>query len=187
MSVKPSLLLVGLGNPGASYVRTRHNAGFRAVEALGEKFGEGEWKPKDKFTSICAEGRIVTAPVLLVKPQTYMNVSGEAVHKLIDFYKLSSNHVIVLCDDIDLPLGTLRLRASGSAGTHNGLKSVIEHIGEEFPRLRIGIGPKPTGADLAAWVVSAFSESEEGEMQKMLDRIPGVVRDFIVDGKTVNT
>lgn len=184
--MKPSVLLLGLGNPGASYKRTRHNAGFLAVDVLAADSDAGAWKLIDKFHSICSEGRIVTVPVLLVKPQTYMNISGEAVAKLLSFYKLAPANILVLCDDVDLPLGTLRLRTSGSAGTHNGLKSIIERCGEDFPRLRIGIGPKPDRADLATWVLSAFSEDEEKTLQKTLKRVPEVVKGFVIDGKTIS-
>ncbi|MBI2117513.1 aminoacyl-tRNA hydrolase, partial [Candidatus Peregrinibacteria bacterium] len=143
--MKPSLIIIGLGNPGKSYKKTRHNTGFAAIDILAKYFGTGAWKDRSKFHAHVAEGRILTSPILLVQPKTYMNLSGETVRKMIDFYKLPTTHILVLCDDVDLPCGTVRLRKQGSAGTHNGLKSIVEQVGEGFPRLRIGIGPKPDG------------------------------------------
>lgn len=180
--MKPSLVVIGLGNPGKSYERTRHNAGFHAVDTLAEAFGTGPWKDLPKFTAEGMEARIGIAPVLLLKPQTFMNLSGETVRKVVDFYKLNpAEGVLILCDDIDLPLGTPRLRRAGSAGTHNGLKSVIEHIGEGFPRLRLGIGPKPDQVDLATWVVSAFSAEERNTMEGLYALVPDIVREFILE------
>ncbi|PIR48770.1 aminoacyl-tRNA hydrolase [Candidatus Peregrinibacteria bacterium CG10_big_fil_rev_8_21_14_0_10_55_24] len=179
--MKPSIVIVGLGNPGASYGRTRHNAGFKAVDLLRESFGEGEWKDAQKFLSQTCEARIVTAPVLLVKPQTYMNRSGEAVRKLVDFYKLDPAHqLLVLCDDIDLPLGEIRYRDKGGPGTHNGLKSIVECLGEVFPRLRVGIGAQPAGEDLATWVLSVPSKEEEQTLQESLTTIPERVREVVL-------
>lgn len=179
--VKPSLLIIGLGNPGKEYVRTRHNAGFIATNLLATEFGTGDWKPSQKFLSSVHEARIVTVPVLLVQPDTYMNRSGEAAKKLVDFYKLDPRtQVIVLLDDIDIPLGELRLRQKGSAGTHNGLKSIVDCFGEEVPRLRIGIGPKPEKADLASWVLSAFSDDEQKLLKQAIGTIPAMIKDFVM-------
>lgn len=179
--MKPSLLIIGLGNPGKSYEKTRHNTGFLAIDMLEKHYGTGPWKDRPKYAAHIAEGRVVTAPVLLVKPQTYMNVSGETVRKMIDFYKLRpTDHIIIICDDVDLPCGTIRLRKKGSAGTHNGLKSVVEQIGEEFPRLRIGIGPKPDREDLATWVLSTFTKEEEKKIEEALQKLPDMLTAFIL-------
>src|SRR4051812_25711065 len=121
--MKPSLIIVGLGNHGASYEMTRHNAGFRVLDVLSESFGTDKWSLRQKFMAEVHEGRVVMAPVLLVKPQTFMNRSGESIRKILDFYKLDHRNILVLCDDIDLPLGDVRLRMKGGPGTHNGLKS----------------------------------------------------------------
>lgn len=181
--MKPALVVIGLGNPGKSYDATRHNAGFHAVDALSKVFGEGDWKHSGKFDADVQEARILTAPILLVKPGTYMNLSGEAAGKIVDFYKLdATQQVLVLCDDVDLPLGTLRLRKTGSAGTHNGLKSLVDRFGEGFARLRIGIGPKPANADLATWVLSAFSSEEIKTLEDAYAKIPDMVREFVVGG-----
>lgn len=184
--MKPSVVIVGLGNPGASYERTRHNAGFRGVDVLAEACDAGPWKPVDKFLAECCEGHIGVAPALFVKPRTFMNLSGDTVRKIRDFYKLEPPVFLVLTDEVDLPLGTLRLRASGSAGTHNGLKSIAEVLGEGYGRLRIGVGPKPaTGVDLAAWVLSVAPPEDEERLREVLDRLPEVVRAYVLDGTTV--
>jgi PTH1 family peptidyl-tRNA hydrolase len=180
--MKPSLVIIGLGNHGKSYDRTRHNAGFAALDVLSEAFGEGEWKEKQKFASIAQEGRIITVPILLVKPHTYMNLSGEAVKKIVDFYKLNAaQQILIVSDDIDISLGTVRLRQSGGPGTHNGLKSVVEHLGENFPRLRVGIGPKPAEGDLAAWVLSRFSDEEQKTLDEVLKTLPETVKKFVME------
>jgi len=178
--VRPALVIVGLGNPGASYEQTRHNAGFRAVDLLGERFGEGEWKEHQKFLALSCEARIGAVEVLLLKPQTFMNRSGEAVRKVVDFYKLTpAKQLLILCDDVDLPLGELRLRRTGGPGTHNGLKSVVEAIGEAFARMRIGLGVQPAGADLAAWVLSVPSKEEARAVDAALEKIPEMVEEFV--------
>lgn len=183
--VKPNLIIIGLGNPGDAYARTRHNAGFRALDILSTAFGEGKWMQKDKFLSDIQEARIVTVPVLLAKPQTFMNSSGEAVKKIVDFYKVNpQTQVLILCDDIDLPLGTVRLRQEGGPGTHNGLRSVALLYGEHYPRLRIGIGPKPPQGDLAAWVLSVPSEEEQKKLDDILATLPDIIRKFVL-GETI--
>ena len=179
--MKPSLIIIGLGNPGASYERTRHNAGFLAVDELSGAFGAGEWGTKQKFQSLAQEARVLTAPILLIKPQTYMNLSGQAVRKVIDFYHLDpKKQLLVISDDVDIPLETLRFRESGGPGTHNGMKSLVEQFGEGFPRFRIGIGPLPSGQDLAAWVLSRFSQEEEEKLRVVLAQVPEHVRKFVM-------
>lgn len=179
--MKPALVLIGLGNPGASYVATRHNVGFQAIDVLSKEFGTGAWKENGKFESDVQEGRLLAAPLLFVKPRTYMNLSGTAIQKIVAYYKLNAaEQILVLCDDVDLPLGTLRLRQSGSAGTHNGLKSIVATLGQNFPRLRIGIGPKPAGADLATWVLSALTAEERRTLDETYAKIPEVVKEFVL-------
>jgi PTH1 family peptidyl-tRNA hydrolase len=180
--MKPHLLLVGLGNPGSAYEESRHNAGFLALERLSREFGVGEWKDAQKFSSIVQEARIVATPALLVKPQTYMNLSGDAIVKLLRFYKLDAQkQLIVLCDDVDLPAGTVRLRNSGGPGTHNGLKSIVTILGEKFPRLRIGIGPQPAHQDLAAWVLSAWTREERKTIDGACEALVPMIRSFVMD------
>lgn len=179
--MKPSLVIFGLGNPGAAYQHTRHNAGFRALDVLSDAFGQGAWEEKQKFLSVTQEARIVTVPVFLIKPQTYMNRSGESVRKVVDFYKLhAAEQILILCDDVDLPLGGLRLRKTGGPGTHNGLRSIAQSFGEAYPRLRIGLGAPPAGADLATWVLSVPSAEEDGKLHEAFARIPAMVKDYIL-------
>lgn len=180
--VKPSLLIIGLGNPGASYEKTRHNAGFRALDSLAAKYEGGKWSLKQKFLAGVCEGRIGELPVLFVKPQTFMNRSGEAVKKLVDFYKVDpAFQVLILSDDCDLPLGEVRLRASGGPGTHNGLRSVVEEIGEGFPRIRIGLAAAPAGADLANWVLSVPPAEESRTLdQATWETVPQRVAEFVL-------
>lgn len=180
--MRPSLLVCGLGNPGKTYDHTRHNAGFAAIDLLAKQYGQEPWKQSGKFRSELCEARVTAIPVLLCKPQSYMNASGEPIQKLLQFYKLDpAVRLLVLSDDIDIPLGTLRLRVSGSAGTHNGLKSIIEQIGEGFPRLRIGIGPKPEGADLATWVLDRFSKEQQETLNHAIAEIPKKLEEFILE------
>jgi PTH1 family peptidyl-tRNA hydrolase len=170
--MKPAFLIVGLGNPGKQYERTRHNAGWLALDHVASAWGAGEWKDQQKFLCVAAEAVFQGESVLLVKPSTFMNRSGECIRKLIDFYKLDpAKQLLVVCDDIDLPLGTHRLRMTGGPGTHNGLKSVIECIGENFPRHRIGLGSAPVGLDLATWVLSALSQEEAKELRPALEAV----------------
>ncbi|MBU0766170.1 aminoacyl-tRNA hydrolase [Patescibacteria group bacterium] len=179
--MKPSLVIIGLGNPGASYEKTRHNTGFLAADKLAEEFGEGDWQEKSKFTASVMEGRIVTVPILIAKPLTYMNRSGESAKKIVDFYDLdSSTQVLILCDDIDLELGETRLKKKGGPGTHNGLKSLVEVFGEEFPRLRIGIGCQSHGEDLANWVLSGPSKEEAEKIKEAVDSVPELVKEFVM-------
>ncbi len=179
--MKPTLVVIGLGNPGKSYERTRHNAGFLAIDALSEAFGVGEWDEKQKFQASVQEARIVTVPVLLVKPATFMNNSGDAIRKIVDFYKLDpAEQILVLCDDIDLPLGELRFRKKGGPGTHNGLRSIEPIYGETYPRLRIGLGTRPPEFDLAAWVLSVPTDDEKKELEAAFMKVPEVVKEYVL-------
>ena len=162
-------LIVGLGNPGAQYTTTRHNAGFLALDYLCEKYGART--DRARFKSLVGEATIGGVRVLLVRPQTFMNLSGEAVGEAMRFYKLDADHVIVMSDDISLEPGRLRVRRKGSAGGHNGLKSINEHLGtDEYPRMKIGVGQKPSrDYDLADWVLSHFAD---GELNSLKDSFP---------------
>lgn len=152
-------MVIGLGNPGAKYARTRHNAGFDIVEILSSQLRIRLHKLR--YRALIGEGVFEEKKVVLAQPQTFMNLSGESVSLLLKWYKPSLSNVIVVYDDIDLPPGTIRVRPSGSSGTHNGMRSVISEIGEtEFPRVRVGIGGPPPGFELADWVVSHY-ETEQ--------------------------
>lgn len=163
-------LIVGLGNPGREYERTRHNAGFRALDILADKLGckVDKLKFQGLYGQVSHKGR----KLLLLKPQTYMNLSGRSVLQLSAFFHVPPQNIIVLFDDISLEPGRLRLRKDGSAGGHNGIKSIIAELGsQDFPRVKIGVGAKPhPDFDLADWVLSAFSAQEEKALQPALER-----------------
>ncbi|MGM9669413.1 MAG: aminoacyl-tRNA hydrolase [Faecousia sp.] len=165
-----SWLIVGLGNPGAEYEKSRHNCGFRAIDILARKLGCRI--DKGKFQGLYTQVRHGDKKLLLLKPQTYMNLSGRSVLALSAFYRIPPQRIIVLFDDISLELGRLRVRANGSAGGHNGIKSIIGELGsQDFPRVKIGVGAKPhPDYDLADWVLSTFSSQEEALLSPALER-----------------
>ena len=153
-------VVVGLGNPGAEYFHTRHNAGFLAIDYICNKYNARVNKSAHK--ALVGEATIGGKRVLLVKPQTYMNLSGESIKSALDFYKIKPENLIVIYDDISLDVGRLRVRRDGSAGGHNGIKSIIANIGTQiFPRIKVGVGQKPhPDYDLASWVLSEFKNEE---------------------------
>ena len=165
-----SWLIVGLGNPGREYEKTRHNAGFRAVDALADKLGCKI--DKLKYQGLYCQTTYGGRKLFLLKPQTYMNLSGRSVLQLSAFFHIPPQRIIVMFDDISLEPGRLRIRADGSAGGHNGIKSIIQELGsQDFPRVKIGVGAKPhPDFDLADWVLSAFTATEEKALQGALDR-----------------
>lgn len=154
-----NFLVVGLGNPTEKYNNTRHNAGFMAIDYIAKTLNVDF--NKSKFNSLFKDVNLDDKRILLVKPQTYMNLSGEAVSKFVSFYKIPLENVIVFSDDISLPVGKIRIRRKGSHGGHNGLKNIISMLGNDnFPRVKIGVGSKPDEWELSDWVLSKFSESE---------------------------
>jgi len=178
MSIK---MIVGLGNPGPRYARNRHNIGFQIVDALAQKHGLG--LDKRQFKALISLGRIVDQRVLLVKPQTYMNLSGEAVQPLVSYYKIALSDLMVVFDDMDLPLGAIRLRPFGGAGGHNGMKSIIARLGSNrFPRLRVGIDRPPGRMDPAAYVLQDFSSEEEAIMAQARDRAVRALETWLTEG-----
>ena len=165
-----SWLIVGLGNPGKDYERTRHNAGYRALDVLAGKLGCKV--DKGKFQGLYGQTTYDGKKLFLLKPLTYMNLSGRSVLQLSAYFNIPPQRIIVLFDDIALEPGRLRIRADGSAGGHNGIKSIISEVGsQEFPRVKIGVGAKPHAEqDLADWVLSSFSASEDKALISALDR-----------------
>lgn len=163
-------LIAGLGNPGREYENTRHNAGFASIDRLAEKNHISI--DMKKFQALCGTGYIGGQKVLLLKPQTYMNLSGESLRAACDFFKIDpEQELIVIYDDISLAPGQLRIRAKGSAGGHNGIKSIISHLGTQvFLRVKVGVGEKPQGWDLADYVLGHFSNEEQQVMQESFDR-----------------
>ena len=175
-------LIVGLGNPGREYEKTRHNCGFRAIDVLAQKLGCSV--DKGKFQGLYGQCSYHGAKLLLLKPQTFMNLSGRSILQLSAFFKIPPQRIIVLFDDISLPPGRLRIRANGSAGGHNGIKSIIQELGSQaFPRVKIGVGAKPhPDYDLADWVLSAFSAAEEKELVPALERAADAALCIIDEG-----
>ena len=163
-------LIVGLGNPGSAYDRTRHNAGFRAIDVLAESLGCNI--DKGKFQGLYGQTSYNGKKLLLLKPQTFMNLSGRSVLQLSAYFQIPPQRIIVLFDDISLEPGRLRIRGDGSAGGHNGIKSIIGELGsQDFPRVKIGVGAKPhPEQDLADWVLSTFSAGEEKALQVSLPK-----------------
>ncbi|MBQ1678040.1 MAG: aminoacyl-tRNA hydrolase [Oscillospiraceae bacterium] len=181
---KPSIdwLIVGLGNPGREYERTRHNVGWRTAELLAKEAGVRI--DRVRFRGLARAAELAGQRVLLLKPETYMNNSGEAVQLAAMFYKLPISHILVISDDISLPVGKIRVRAEGSAGGHNGLKSVISHLGsQDFPRIKIGVGAKPhPDYDLADWVLSGFTPEEEKALAPALEHAAAAAQELIRNG-----
>mgnify|MGYP003585213768 FL=1 len=174
-------MIAGLGNPGSEYARTKHNVGFMFLDALAEKLGVDNWKTK--YDALVAEGRIGTEKVLLVKPLTYMNESGRAIGPLMSWYKLSPEDLIVIHDDMDIPAGTIRIRRKGSAGGHNGMKSILYHVGDEnFPRLRIGIGRPLPGWTVVNHVLAPFSAEDAPKLREAIEYLLPALKCVVTDG-----
>lgn len=190
--MKPSFLIVGLGNPGKEYAATRHNIGFAAIDKLASSCGSIAWEPKQKFLADCCDVVFNEVPLLLIKPTTYMNNSGNAVFKSLKFFELNpARHLVVVCDDVDLPAGEIRFALSGGAGSHNGLKSIVDQIGESFPRIRIGIrgSDAPVGSfrgagqDLASYVLSKPTEEEQHRISAAMENISSLIRKHVLAQK----
>lgn len=175
-------VVVGLGNPGKRYKDTRHNIGFNVIDLLGQRNKIN--LNKTKFQSIYGEGFIRGNKVILMKPQTYMNNSGISVREIYDFHKLDIKNIIVIVDDIDIEFASIRIRGKGSAGSHNGLKSIIKHLGsKEFPRIKVGIGEKRhPSQNLADFVLSKFSQEEIIDINNSIEIAAEATEFIIKDG-----
>lgn len=161
--------VVGLGNPGVQYASTRHNIGFMAIDALADRFNITVRDSKCK--ALVGEGRVGTEKLVLIKPMTYMNLSGEAVRAYMDYYKVSLEDLIVLYDDMDTETGKIRVRYQGSSGGHNGIKSIIQHTGTQtFNRIRMGISRPVPGRNIADYVLEAFSKSDRDAVQQSIEK-----------------
>lgn len=178
----PEWLIVGLGNPGSKYECTRHNAGFLALDTLAAKYGISV--TRCKHHGLAGQGMIGDTSVLLLKPQTFMNRSGEAVSDAARFYKLPPERVLVLFDDVSLSVGRLRIRASGSAGGHNGIKDILLHLNsDKFPRIKLGVGGPPhPDYDLVDWVLGTFSAAERTTLSETIDRAVEAVPVLMKEG-----
>ena len=177
-----SWLLVGLGNPGSKYESTRHNMGFLAVDGLARR--KGFRFNKLRFRAWTAEWMVNGEKVLVMKPQTYMNLSGESVGEAARFYKVPADHVLVISDDVSMPVGKLRIRKSGSAGGHNGLKNIIQHLGTDvFPRIKVGVGmPDHPEHEMVDWVIGKPQGEEAKTLRAALDRAADAALTVITDG-----
>ena len=174
-------LIVGLGNPTREYQATRHNIGFDAITRMCDDYRIRLDSKEHK--AVCGKGYIGGEKVILAQPQTYMNLSGESVRELADYYKLTNEDVIVICDDINLDVGQLRVRRKGSAGGHNGIKNIIAQLGtEEFMRIRVGVGAKPEKWDLADYVLGRFPKEEELVIREALEKVSRACECIITDG-----
>ena len=175
-------IFVGLGNPGAEYAKTKHNVGFMLADKLSEKIGAENWR--EKFNALVAESFFCGEKILIVKPQTFMNLSGEAVAPLMNFYKISAEKLIVAHDDMDLPVGKIRLRPKGSGGGHHGVESIIQHLGGEknFSRVRIGIGRPPQNWTVNNHVSSQFSAEDFEKISATIEDLIPAVECIFSDG-----
>ncbi|KAB2953035.1 aminoacyl-tRNA hydrolase [Heliorestis acidaminivorans] len=175
--------IIGLGNPGREYEKTRHNIGFMVLDEIVSQWGDGKYT--SKFQGAFAEARLGSDKVLLLKPQTYMNLSGQAVGALVNFYKIDLQDLLVIYDDLDLDLGRLRLRSRGSSGGHNGIKSIISQLGSDsFPRLKMGIGRPPAGRSAASYVLESFATADADSLEKMIDEACKATALWVAEGTT---
>ena len=169
-------IFVGLGNPTPEYAATKHNVGFMLADRLAKELSATDWR--EKFNSLVAETFLDGEKILIVKPQTFMNLSGESVAPLMNFYKLDTENLIVAHDDMDLPLGTIRLRPKGSGGGHHGVESIIQHLGgaQNFPRVRIGVGRPPKNWSVNSHVLSPFTQDDAEKISDALNKlVPAVI------------
>lgn len=174
-------LIVGLGNPESDYSKTRHNMGFNVINKISEKYKIEV--SKKKFDSLIGDGLIEGEKVILLKPQTYMNLSGKAIAQVVNFYKISLENIIVIYDDIDVEKGLIRIRKKGSSGSHNGMKSVVEELGtEEFARVRVGIGKPKYDNDMINYVIGAMSEEDAEILDKGTDKAKDAIIDILKNG-----
>lgn len=174
-------MVVGLGNPGTKYAQTWHNLGFMCLEILQQRHGFR--CDRLRFKGLTAEPRLFGEKQLFLLPQTFMNLSGESVREMADFYKIPHENILVIYDDFDLPLGEIRIRHHGSAGTHNGMRSIIQHLGtDRFPRLRIGFGPKPPERQVVDFVLERVPKAQQKDCYDALTRAADAVELVLTDG-----
>jgi len=184
LGLNKSVLVIGLGNIGKEYENTRHNLGFTCVEALAVAHNLGSWVTKKDLKCQLVLGNVGDTRLILCKPTTMMNLSGEAVRAVMDFYKIADKDVVVVHDELDIDFGQIRSRVGGGTAGHNGVKSLVEHIGEGFGRVRVGIGPKsPPQIDGADFVLGKLSKDEESQLKHMTREVVALLTEFIASGK----
>lgn len=185
VGLNKTVLVVGLGNPGQEYDGTRHNIGFACLDYFVEKNTDmGSWLAKKDLKCLISTGRMGETRVLAIKPTTFMNLSGEAAQAVSDFYKIHPNQTIVVHDELDIPFGQIRTRTGGSSAGHNGIKSFIEHVGEDFGRVRIGVGPKtPEQIDSADFVLGKFSKDQQMELDSLQRETNAILTEYVFSGQ----
>lgn len=184
LSANKTMLIVGLGNPGPEYDHTRHNIGFVAVDTFAEENDFEPWVNKKDLKSLITQKTLGETRVILAKPTTFMNLSGEAVQAIAAFYKIGIDNILVVADELDIPFGQLRMRTGGSAAGHNGVKSIIQHLGENFGRIRIGIGPKlHEQQDSADFVLAKFSKAEQEKISSLTRETSAILTETIYGGQ----
>lgn len=180
-----TVLIVGLGNPGPEYDLTRHNVGFACLDAFVDKTADMEpWVAKKDLKCLMSQGRVGETKVYAIKPTTFMNLSGESVQAFASFYKIHPDHIVVVHDELDIKFGQIRLRGEGSAAGHNGIKSVSQHIGENYGRIRVGIGPKkPAQIDSADFVLQKFTDKEQKLLPNLTREVNAILSEYIFGGE----
>jgi PTH1 family peptidyl-tRNA hydrolase len=188
IGLNKNLLIVGLGNPGSHYDGTRHNIGFVCVDSFVDKTSEmSGWVDKKDLKCLLSTGQMGDTKVFAVKPTTFMNLSGEAVQAISHFYKIHPDQVVVVHDELDVSFGQIRMRKGGSAAGHNGIKSVTQHIGEDYGRIRVGIGPKtPEQIDSADFVLQKFSGEEQGHMPELSREVNAILSELVYGAQLPN-
>lgn len=181
VGLNKNILLVGLGNPGKEYEGTRHNAGFICIDEFVSKTdGMEDWMQKKDLKCLLSSGRIGESRVIVIKPTTFMNLSGEAVQAVVNFYKIDPSNIVAIHDELDIDFGQIRLRQGGSSAGHNGIKSVTKHIGEDYGRIRIGVGPKtPARIKSEDFVLQKFSEEQEKQLPNLKREVLAILNEYI--------
>ena len=189
VGLNKTVLIIGLGNPGKEYDLTRHNVGFEVVDTFVDKNAEMEaWMIKKDLKCVISSGRFGDTKVYAIKPTTFMNLSGEAVQAVINFYKISLDNFIVVHDELDVNFGQIRMRVGGSSAGHNGIKSVTQHMGEKYGRVRIGIGPKtPAQIDSADFVLQKFGADEQAQLANLSKEMSAILTEYIYSGQPLPT
>lgn len=185
VGLSKTILLVGLGNPGKEYAETRHNAGFMCIDEFVSKTAEmQDWIQKKDLKCLLSTGQIGGTRVIAIKPTTFMNLSGEAVQAVMNFYKIAPDHIAVIHDELDIDFGQIRLRVGGASAGHNGIKSVTQHIGENYARIRIGVGPKePPGIQSEDFVLQKFSPGQQAQLPNLKREVLAILSEYLYGSK----
>lgn len=185
LGLNKTVLLVGLGNPGSEYDGTRHNVGFMALDAFVERSQEmADWMHKKDLKCLLSIGQLADTRVIAIKPTTFMNLSGQAVQTAAAFYKINPSDIAVVHDELDVDFGQIRIRTGGSSAGHNGIKSVTQHIGEAYGRVRIGIGPKrPAEIKSEAFVLQKFSDQEQAQLPNLISETTAILSEYVYGGQ----